>query len=206
MNKIAHIFFFLTSILIYSCNENKDAFKSNSLNEKNYTINPDQKDKHLTLYRSEKVVEVDKRGKKKTEVMVYSINSIAALDFIARKGKTPKAEDIESLKEEQVLILEMELENEMQSVFESKRLQIKKNDVIEYINAKIINDIWVEQNGKEFTPKGHQYENSFGKQNRMRIYFYFKGINLKNNYRAIFNDRLYGSGLINFRIQANHDL
>lgn len=143
------------------------------------------------------------RGKKKEEEISFSTSVVGALDFLSRKGKKVDKADEEQLKKESVVILEMGLMQQHKSIFESKRNSLNKDKTMEYLIGTITNDVSIEQDGLTFYPTGHQYENSFGAHNKIRIYFFFKDLKKEKEYRITYHDRLFGSGLINFSMNKN---
>jgi hypothetical protein len=148
----------------------------------------------------------DKKGKTISESLNYSTSVIDALEFIKKRGEFPKPSDVKELVNESVIILEIESENSNKSILDSKRLTKDRNDVNQYIVGDMLNDIWVLQNSKEIHPTGNNYENSFGSQNKMRTYFFFNGINKNEPFKIVYNDKLFGSGILNFGQNKNIDL
>lgn len=163
-----------------------------------------KKNETFRLYTSLKSYE--ENGKKKVEKITYSANIIGATDFIQYKGKKIDPSDVADLKKESVVILEFELEEGHKKILEAKRNRLDKDKTMEYLVGNIINDIFIEQDGAIHTPNGHQYENSFGTQDNIRLYFFFIDVNKDKKLRVTYHDKLFGAGLINFSMNKNFDI
>lgn len=148
----------------------------------------------------------EENGKKKMEDITFSANILAAHDFLTRKGEKIDPNEMEDLKKETVVILEFELAQKHKRILESKSIEMSKDGTIEYLVGEIINDVSIFQDGKTVSPNGHQYENSFGKQNKTRVYFFFKNIDKNKELRITYHDKLFGAGLINFSMNKNFDI
>lgn len=145
-------------------------------------------------------------GKTKYEEIKYSCSILSALDYLEHKNIKPDGFDAQELRNEAAVILEIELKNENLPILEAKRNEFSKDQIMQYVVGEIVNDFSIEQNGKTFSPEGSSYENSFGKQNRFRVVFYFKNLNMNEQLRAVYNDKIFGAGLLNFGLNKKLDI
>ena len=143
---------------------------------------------------------VDKLGKKKFEKIRYNIGFESAIEFIEHKRQKIEEKDRKELINETVGIFEMELIHASRGILESYRNPLDQDQTIQYLVGNIVNDFKVEQGGIEFVPNGHHFENSQSKRNKIKLYIFFKGLDLKRKMRFVYHDRLFGSGLLNFGI------
>lgn len=146
------------------------------------------------------------RGKIKNEDILFSTSIVGALEFLHHKGKAIDKADLEELKKESVVILEMQLSEDHKSIFETNRNKLDRDKTMEYLIGDIMNDLTIEQDGATLISNGNQYENSFGTQNKIRVYFFFKGLDQNKEYRITYHDRLFGAGLINFSMNKNLEI
>lgn len=193
------IFPFLIVWILFSCDNEKIELKpAESYFQENA-------EKEGCVYLSSKSI-VDENGNKKTEEIKYSMGVVSATEFVHKKKKNISQNELNKLKKESVAILEFELIEEHKTIYEAKRNPLGKDRTIEYLIGAIKNDITIDQNGTTYIPNDLLFENSFSKQNRIRLYFFFTGVNLNEEMKIMYHDRLYGAGLINFRINKNHDI
>lgn len=187
---------------LFSCEEEK--MKVNPTGS--YFLEDEKQDGASTrVYLSSKSI-IDEKGNKKIEEVKYSMGIVSAIEFIAKKGRKSTQNELSKLKSESVAILEFELTKEHKNIFDANRNSLNKDNTIEYLMGNIAKDITIEQDGIIYNSNDLLYENSFSKQNRIRLYFFFTGIKSNEEMKIMYHDRLYGAGLINFRINKNHDI
>lgn len=187
---------------LFSCEEEK--MKVNPTGS--YFLENEKQDGASTrVYLSSKSI-IDEKGNKKIEEVKYSMGIVSAIEFIAKKGRNSTQNELSKLKSESVAILEFEPTEEHKNIFEAKRNSLNKDKTIEYLMGNIAKDITIEQGGIIYNSNDLLYENSFSKQNRIRLYFFFTGIKSNEEMKIMYHDRLYGAGLINFRINRNHEI
>ena len=161
-------------------------------------INDDGKKLHRTIISVKPYI--DKIGKQKFEEIHYNVGLVSAFEYIKRTGQRVNETDKNELKKESVAIFEMELSNGTKSILESKRNPLDQNQTIQYLIGDIIKDFSIQQESQEFYPNGHHFENSQSKKNRIKLFLFFKGVDLKKKMRFVYHDRLFGAGLLNFGI------
>lgn len=143
------------------------------------------------------------RAEKQINQLKITSTCINALDFLRRKKQRIDSIDIIELKKETVLILELESNNKYKSIFSEKEMKFDQNGFVEYAMSKICEDIYLSQKGKTILPNSSLYENSRTKINSIKLFFYFKDVNLEENYQLTFYDRIFGKGLIKLSFKNN---
>jgi len=132
----------------------------------------------------------------------YKVNGLSAFNYLQRKGEHIQSADLGELKKESVFMLEFESSKSTQNLFESEEMEMSKDDAVQYLVGDVLEDFTIKQNGKEFIPTGAFYEGQLGGQNRIRITFFAKGINLKQDYQIVYYDRLFGKGIVKIKKNA----
>jgi hypothetical protein len=189
-------FYILTFIIYFisSCKE-EVTYKPTSLDGLRY-VEDDGEKLHRTII-SKKIV-LDQIGKKKVEEIRFNVGFVSALDFIKHKQVKIDKNDLPNLKNESVAIFEMNLIHFSRSIIEARRNPLDPDQTMQYLVGGIIKDFSVIQNNKEYIPNGHQVENSHINKNRIKLFLFFKGVNIHKKIRFIYHDRLFGSGMLNF--------
>lgn len=142
----------------------------------------------------------DKLGKKKFEEIRYNIGFVSAIEFIERKRQKIEEKDRKELMKESVGIFDIELMHSSRGILESYRNPLDQDQTIQYLSGNIVKDFKVEQGGIEYLPSAHHFENSQSKRNRIKLYIFFKDLDLKRKMRFVYHDRLFGAGMLNFGI------
>jgi hypothetical protein len=137
---------------------------------------------------------------KKIDNIHYRVNILSARDFITRSGDHVRAEDEKELANEQVVLLEIALDNELKKIWEDPAVQMSQEDAMNYLVGGIATDFTIEQNGKTFSANGVNFEGRSGAVNKVKVQFFFAGINSEKPMKVLFYDRLTGAGLIKFGI------
>src|SRR3989338_3245114 len=127
----------------------------------------------------------------------YSIDVLSALEFLNRRGEEPDPNDVADLRRESVLILEMESTEELQEIFFSSRMQMDKEDAIKYLIGEISNDLVLKQGENEYSATGLQYDGML--KNKLRLFLFYKDIDVHAAIHVSFYDRLFGAGLIQLK-------
>ena len=122
----------------------------------------------------------------------YSISTINGLAY-----------DKSLLEKESVLMLEFLSENSLKNIFESENLQFGKDDAIKYLIGDILNDLTINQSGKEIKPHSLNYEGQIGAMNLLRVTFYTQGLDLSSPFQIEYYDRFFGKGIIKFKSNKN---
>ncbi len=133
----------------------------------------------------------------------YSISTINGLDYIQRTGNKIADNDKSLLEKESVLMLEFLSENSLKNIFESENLQFGKDDAIKYLIGDILNDLTINQSGKEIKPHSLNYEGQIGAMNLLRVTFYTQGLDLSSPFQIEYYDRFFGKGIIKFKSNKN---
>ena len=189
LNKIFFILFFFFAAT--SCKENaKDLHP--------YELNKNIEGKLLERSILSTVSYSDQLGSKKSETIRYSAGVVSAIEYLNRKKQRVENVDYNDLKKESVLIFDIEIVSQHKKIFQSERLKYDKDYTIQYLVGNFLNDIQIEQNKKIIYPNAHQYENNVLNQNRIRVFVFFSGLDLRKKMRVIYRDQLFEGGIINF--------
>lgn len=129
----------------------------------------------------------------------YKVKYMSAIDFLQRKGEKIEDADINSLKKEQVILLEIVSDNVNKNILENKRLALEREEAINYLNNAIGQDFSVDQNDQSYAPNGVSFEGFYGENNKLRCVFFFSNIDLEKEFSITFYDRLFQAGLIKFK-------
>lgn len=197
MIKICHIFFFLTSILLLACTD-----KSNKGDRKSEFIGQDK----ATISEAYSFKELKKSDPIKNKVagdFIFSIDVLSSLDFLRHKGAQIEEKDSKDLENESTIILEITGKSLYEDIFESKSLTKTKDDAVQYLIGDIQKDFTVEQADVIYEPTTVIYEGRIGEKNKIRVLFLINKLNREKSYRIIYNDHLFGRGLIKFIINKN---
>lgn len=127
----------------------------------------------------------------------YSIDILSALEYVNRRGEEPDPGDVDELRKESVLILEMESMEKIQEIFESSRIQMDKEDAIKYLIGEITSDIVLTQGENEYLPTAVQYDGMV--KNKFRLFLFYKDVDVRAGIRVSYYDRLFGAGLIQLK-------
>lgn len=130
----------------------------------------------------------------------YTVRVFSALDFLKKKGETPTPNDEQELKKEGIVLLEIEGSDERKDFFEQPEIQLSSEDAMQYLIGNISEDIALSQGSEELYPSGVNFERIPGMQHKIRIVFFFKGIETDKKMKIEYYDRIFGSGIINFGI------
>lgn len=133
----------------------------------------------------------------------FSMNGISALDYIKRLGQKIADEDLDALKEESVFIVEFTNDDQYKNIFNSEKMLLDKDKAVQYLIGELQNDFKVKQEGVIVSINGLNYEGQIGTQNKIRVIFYAKGVDLNKPYTVEYYDRLFGKGLIKFKRTVN---
>lgn len=181
--------FYITSVLLIglSCGSDQKEFHGDVL-----TDVPQNDDNELLIALEQENL----HSEKTIGEIIYRFKSISAIQYLKRIGAVIERDDIEDLKHESVLFLEFETGNGFKDIYESNSINYSQDEAIRYLIGEIQNDVIIEQNGKEFSPNGCQFEGKSGKENKIRVMFFFSGLNNSDEFSVQYYDRLFGKGLI----------
>jgi len=124
----------------------------------------------------------------------YSIHTMSALEFIKLKGENPEVEDIDQLREETVVFFEFE--SEESNILKSKKIQIPKNEVFQYLRRDILENVEIEQKGEKNKANGVIYDRSLNGTNKLRVILFFSTVNHEKEFLFNYKDKLFGAGEI----------
>jgi hypothetical protein len=143
----------------------------------------------------------DKAASKMYNGVKYTIDLINAVDFVSRQGEKLELSERMELSRESVVILKIDLQNIKEtSVFESAKITMNKEDALQYLVGQISNDFSIEQNGESKSPTGVQYDAGISEPDNIKVFLFFNNINLNKPSSALYYDRLFGAGLMRFKI------
>lgn len=129
----------------------------------------------------------------------YKIDLLSAKDFIERKGERVAKSDVQKLKKESVLILEMHVNDRVKSALESSKMVMSKEDAVSYLMSGIIKDVTIGQKKETFKPYEVLYDGHLTGANKLRVFLFFQDVDLNKTSKIQFYDRLFGAGLINLK-------
>ncbi len=137
---------------------------------------------------------------KKINNYQYSVNLISAYDYIRIKHESIEPGDISELKQEKILLLEIDdLKN--RKILDEKKIRISKDEMTKYLIGSITNDISLVTKNKNIYPLNVNFETAHGAENKLKFVFFFDSkINSKIDH-VEFYDRFFGSGLIRLKIK-----
>jgi hypothetical protein len=190
------ILFCLWALVITSCSDKQ--MKPKSMNGVALEVgNPDSNETNNSIERS-------KSGSIAVKIyngVSYSIDLINAVDFVTRKGEKLDLSERLELSKESVAILKIDLNNIKEtSVFESSKMTMNKEDALQYLVGQILDDLTVEQNGQSISPVGVEYDAGVSGSQTIKVFLFFNNINLNKPSNAVYYDRLFGAGLMRFKI------
>jgi hypothetical protein len=131
----------------------------------------------------------------------YNFDVLSALDFLEIKGEHPSPKDEQSLRNESVVILEIQTLENIQDIFLSEKLTFNKEDAIKYLVGDVAADFTLVQDKEEFTPTGVQYDGMLTGTTKIRLFIFYKNVNVKREVKFKFYDQLFGAGMINLKHQ-----
>jgi hypothetical protein len=131
----------------------------------------------------------------------YTVDLINAVDFVSRKGEKLELSERLELSKESVAILKIDLQSMKEtSVFESSKITMDKEDAMKYLVGQISNDFSIEQNGESISPAGVEYDAGISEPDNIKVFLFFNRIDLNKPSSALYYDRLFGAGLMRFKI------
>lgn len=154
-------------------------------------------------HSSTSVVEPDNDGgaAKTYNGVKYTVDLINGVDFVSRKGEKLELSERLELSRESVAILKIDLQSMKEiSVFESSKITMNKEDALQYLVGQISGDFSIEQNGKSISPSGVEYDAGISEPDNIKVFLFFNKINLNQPSSALYYDRLFGAGLMRFKI------
>ncbi len=137
---------------------------------------------------------------KKIDGISYTYDLISAIDFLKRKGEQPDAADLESLKRESVLILEISTGENILSIFDSPRMTMDQEESVQYLLGQINSDLVLYQGEQEFSPSGSLPDALQVGTNSIRTFFFFTDVNSEESAEIKYYDRLFDNGFIHIKI------
>lgn len=196
MNKVITIV--LLSMILVNCSDNKDS-ESIEIKSPTERFNKESDINYFLNSKSNKEIYT-----KQVNNFIFRTSVMSSYDFLERKNtKVNKSDEIE-LKSESILILEIEDINLYQDVLKSKELTMSKDSTIQYLIGDIQKDLLIEQNDKLIESHGVIYEGKNTKINKLRIMFLFHDLNRRLPFKIIYDDHIFGKGLIKFTIKKNN--
>jgi hypothetical protein len=180
----------LILITLCACSEDQVA-------EKNYIIKPDG----TKVYRTEGVeltlLEKDEQGNVKNfEGVSFVFKDVSALDYLDRVGEVPSSQDKIALADESVFMLEFVGHKFSGSIFENSEMAKPESEATQYLIGEIEKDFTIVQGGKRCVAQGVQYDGKIGSDQKIRVAFFLKGVDLALPYTIEYYDRLFGKGLV----------
>lgn len=183
---------YISVVLLSACSEI-------GVNEKTETSNPAEKKlETLADIKTEKL-----SGNKIIDRKGYVVKVVPAMQFLQSKGETVAVEDKKALEKEIVVLLEIETPDPGKDFFDSPQVTFSKEDGMQYLIGNIAQDVTLFQGKNEYHPSGSSYEKGVGQQNKIRVLFFFSGIDINKKMRISYYDRIMDTGIINFGINNN---
>lgn len=131
----------------------------------------------------------------------YTVDLMNAVDFVSRKGEKLNLSERLELSKESVAVLKIDLQsNKETSVFESSKIMMEKEDALKYLVGQISADFSIEQSGESISPTGVEYDPGISEPDNIKVFLFFNKINLNKPASVLYYDRLFGSGLMRFKI------
>lgn len=186
----------LLAVLITSCSD--EQIESKSINESTVQVgNTESQNSELPKGESS----TDKLTGKRYNGVNYTVSLINAVEFVTRKGEKLELSERMELSKESVAILKIDLQNSKEtSVFESSKMTMNKEDALKYLVGQISTDFNIEQDGQSISPLGVEYEAGISEPHNIKVFLFFNKINLNKPSSVIYYDRLFGAGLMRFKI------
>ena len=130
----------------------------------------------------------------------FQLQLMEAKDFLKRKGENLNSDDLKKIKEEQVLLFEIEYltPKANESILEYRKTELDKDETINYFANLIQNDFIITQNKKEIKTNGAYYESMFGAANKIRCVIYLSNLDLNKKFEVLFHDKIFNKGLLRF--------
>ena len=194
-----YIYFISLTFALVACNKLTPVNKQQKFNADIGTISDqDSKDNELFVKKQSDYLEKEING------MNYSISFINGLDYVKRATyRKIDSEDESELAKESVIMLEFSTKNEFDNIFHSEKMNMQKDDAVQYLIGDILKDIKIIQDSSEIFSSNHSYEGQLGAKNKLRVTFYFNNIDLNHSFQIEFYDRLFGNGIIKFNKNTN---
>lgn len=189
--------FYLLASMIISCTDKQIEPKSinDSSLELDHQFNGEQSDVSSSEAHSERVAQKTYNG------ISYTVDLMNAVDFVSRKGEKLSLSERLELSKESVAILKIDLQNIKEtSVFESSKIMMDKEDALKYLVGQISADFSIEQNGASVSATGVEYDPGISEPDNIKVFLFFNKINLNKPASVLYYDRLFGSGLMRFKI------
>lgn len=133
----------------------------------------------------------------------YTCGILQGVDFVRRKNPGITAEELSDLEDESVLILEVRQTKKLTSILGSKSMEMSRDGLNQYLVGEVIKDIAVVQDGKDYYPSGNFYEGIV--DNSIRIYFFFKGLDIKRLMTVTYYDRIFGNGMVKIALNTTNN-
>lgn len=121
----------------------------------------------------------------------FVFKEIDALSYLERSGSQVAEADKKDLSDESVFMLEYQL-SDGKSPKESPSIQLSPDQMTQYFMGNIIDDFSVSQGKQSFKANGVQYDGEIG--NKLRVVFFFKGVDIMEKFEINYHDRLFGRG------------
>lgn len=188
--------FYLLANLIISCSSKQ--IEPKSINKTSLEL-----DHQFNGKQSEASSEEHSEGfaQKTYNGISYTVDLMNAVDFVARKGEKLNLSERLELSKESVAILKIDLQSMKEtSVFESSKIMMDKEDALKYLVGQISTDFSIEQNGASVSATGVEYDPGVSEPDNIKVFLFFNNINLNQPASVLYYDRLFGSGLMRFKI------
>ena len=129
----------------------------------------------------------------------YKADFMPALKFLKRKGEVVAETDKAGLRKEAVLLLEMQVNEGVKNIFDSKQLQLNNQEATEYLMGAVAKDITLTQGKNEFEANAVQYDGNLSGANKLRVFLFYTDIDANKETKIKYYDRLFGAGLVNLK-------
>lgn len=125
----------------------------------------------------------------------YSAALITSRKFLERKGTSLPQDEIDDLKNEYVLILDLKsISQKSRSPFDLEQCQLPKDKAIKRFSFDFENLIYITSPKERIFPSGSHFERDFGLSDRIRLVCFFTLNSNSDNYTLHINDQLFGAG------------
>ncbi|WP_300660004.1 hypothetical protein [Fluviicola sp.] len=189
--------FYLLASMIISCTGKQ--IEPKSMNKTSLELNHRFKGEQSEVSPSEEHSEGF--AQKAYNGISYTVDLMNAVDFVSRKGEKLSLPERLELSKESVAILKIDLQNMKEtSVFESSKIMMDKEDALKYLVGQISTDFSIEQNGASVSATGVEYDPGISEPDNIKVFLFFNKINLNEPASVLYYDRLFGSGLMRFKI------
>lgn len=183
------------ALLMVAACQNSAGFENQNLQMKHSTMLGSSVVEQQTL-REEGTLSVPKKQSvlsfvHKEEVR-YSIKVMTALEFLEKKGEKPASKDLESLRNETVLMLDYQCKSGELEDF----AKLDSEQAIRYLNKAIAANITMVQTGNKPQITGVLLEGQSLKQRKLRVLLFYKALQPNQPYQFHLEDQLFGAGNI----------